>query len=372
MRRRSADIGTRGALLWQALILLTVLAGAAALVFNTLDNLQTRGIASGFGFLRSSAGFDVTMSLIPFGEGASIARAFLVGLLNTLLVSAIGIVLATVLGFAVGFARLSPNWLLARIAGAYVEVLRNVPLLLQIFFWYFAVLRALPAPRASMALGDIAFLNNRGLYLAWPTADAGWALAGFVVATALAVWCYRTGRTRRGGAAVAGALAALGWLVFGAGWDRPALIGFNFTGGVALIPEFVALVLALSTYTASFIAEIVRAGVQSVPKGQVEAASALGLGAGDRMRFVVLPQALRVVVPPLTSQYLNLVKNSSLAAAIAYPELVSIFAGTVLNITGQAVEAIAMTMAVYLTISLVIAGMMGWYNRTVMQRGAAA
>lgn len=372
MRRRSAEPGTRAALLWQALILLAVLAAAAALVLNTLGNLQARGIASGFGFLGASAGFDVTMSLIAFGEGASVARAFVVGLLNTLLVSAIGIVLATIMGFAVGFARLSPNWLLARLAGAYVETLRNVPLLLQIFFWYFAVLRALPAPRASLSLGDVAFLNNRGLYLAWPTADAGWALAGVFVAAALAAWCYRRGRTRRGGAAVACGLVALGWLAFGAGWDRPSLTGFNFTGGVTLIPEFVALVLALSTYTASFIAEIVRAGVQSVPKGQVEAASALGLSGGDRMRFVVLPQAFRVIVPPLTSQYLNLVKNSSLAAAIAYPDLVSIFAGTVLNITGQAVEAIAMTMAVYLTISLVIAALMGWYNRTVMQRGAAA
>ena len=372
MRRRSADGRAPAAFLWQTLILVAVLAGAAALVLNTLDNLAARGISSGFGFLEDAAGFGVTMSLIPFDETASFARAFAVGLLNTLLVSVLGVVLATVLGVAVGLARLSPNWLLARIAGAYVETLRNIPLLLQIFFWYFAVLRTLPAPRGSYALGEIAFLNNRGLYLAWPEAGAGWALAAGLCAAVAAVWSLCRGRRGPAVGAALVAIAALGWVFGAAAWDRPQLAGFNFRGGVTLIPEFVALVVALSTYTAAFIAEIVRAGVQAVPKGQVEAADALGLNPAQKLRFVIAPQALRVIVPPLTSQYLNLTKNSSLAAAIAYPDLVSVFAGTVLNITGQAIEVIAITMAVYLSISLGIAGLMGGYNRTVALRGAAS
>ena len=350
------------AILWQALALIAVCGLAAWLVSNTLDNLARRGIASGFSFLDTSAGFGVTMSLIDYSEASSFGRAFLVGLLNTLLVSAVGIVLATVLGVAIGLARLSPNWLLARLAGAYVETLRNIPLLLQLFFWYFAVLRALPAPRASLDLGGLIFLNNRGLYL--PAVESGpaiWAvlLSGACAAALVASLTLRHRRAARRRIA-AGSLVGLGIaaiaMLLTAGWQVPALRGFNFTGGTSVIPEFVALLVALAAYTAAFIAEIVRAGIQSVPRGQVEAAQALSLSRRDMLRRVVLPQALRLIVPPLTSQYLNLTKNSSLAAAIAYPDLVSVFAGTVLNITGQAVEVIALTMAVYLAISLAIAG----------------
>lgn len=369
--------GTRlRACFWQALALAAVLWFAAMIVANTVENLQSRGIASGFSFLGSTAGFGVTMSLIPFSETSSYGRAFVVGLLNTLLVSALGIVLATVLGFVVGIARLSRNWLVARLAEAYVETLRNIPLLLQLFFWYFAVLRALPGPRQSLDLLGLIFLNNRGLYVPAPHASAGTiealvALAMAVILTAVLAWRRHRSAVRRralpwGGVLV---LIALGWLAATTAWDRPRLAGFNFAGGVTLIPELVALVVALATYTASFIAEIVRAGIQSVPRGQIEAASALGLARGQTLRFVVVPQALRLIVPPLTNQYLNLTKNSSLATAIAFPDLVSVFGGTVLNITGQAVEVIAITMGVYLCISLAIAVAMNLYNRAIALKG---
>ncbi len=366
------------AVLAQLVVMAAVIALFAVIFDNTLDNLARRGITSGFGFLGASAGFGIIMSLIEYSEASTFGRAFLVGLLNTLLVAAIGIVLATVIGFAIGIARLSDNWLVARIAGIYVETVRNVPLLLQLFFWYFAVLRTLPGPRDSLAFGGM-FLNNRGFYLPWPVPgpDAGWFALGGVVAALLAHWVARRNRGRR----VRGlrrilpalfafsAIAALAAVSASASWDRPALSGFNFIGGVVLIPEFVALTLALSIYTASFIAEIVRAGILAVPRGQTEAAAALGLSHGRTLRLVVLPQALRVIVPPLTSQYLNLTKNSSLAAAIAFPDLVSVFGGTVLNITGQAVEVIAITMSVYLAISLIISLTMNRYNRAVMARG---
>jgi general L-amino acid transport system permease protein len=372
MRRRSADGHASGAaLFWQALILFAVIGGGVWLVVTTLDNLAARGIASGFGFFDDAAGFGISMSLIPYSETASFARAFVVGLLNTLLVSALGIVLATALGLAVGLARLSSNWLLARVAGVYVEILRNIPLLLQIFFWYFAVLRTLPAPRGSWALGEVAFLNNRGLYIAWPDMSGGIALLVLLCNVIAVFLALRQGRPVAAWCAGIVAAIAAFLCIFGANWEAPKLTGFNFRGGVTLIPEFVALVVALSTYTAAFIAEIVRAGVQAVPKGQSEAADALGLRPGEKLRHIVLPQAMRVIVPPLTSQYLNLTKNSSLAAAIAYPDLVSVFAGTVLNITGQAIEVIAVTMAVYLVISLLIAAGMGRYNRLVALRGGA-
>jgi general L-amino acid transport system permease protein len=302
------------AVAFQALVIAAVLALAATLFANTLDNLSRRGIQTGFGFLDQQAGFAILSHLIPYSEASTYGRAFLVGLLNTLLVSAIGIVLATLAGFVIGIARLAPNWLVSRLAATYVEIIRNVPLLLQIFFWYFAVLRSLPLPRQSISFFGVAFLNNRGLYL--PNFDS-----------------------------------------------VPHLAGLNFQGGFVLVPEFVALVAALSIYTAAYIAEVVRAGVQSVGRGQSEAAYALGLTRGQALRLVIVPQALRVIVPPLTNQYLNLTKNSSLAAAIAFPELVSVFAGTVLNQTGQAVVVIGITMAVYLAISLSIALAMNLYNR---------
>lgn len=365
------------AVLYQ-LVAMALVIGLIAVIFtNTLDNLERRGITSGFGFLDATAGFGIIMSLVEYSETSSFGRAFLVGLLNTLLVAAIGIVLATAIGFVVGIARLSGNWLVARLAGAYIETVRNIPLLLQLFFWYFAVLRTLPGPHDSLDVGVI-FINNRGIYLPWPSAgpDSLWVLAWAGLAAILVIWFAWLSRDRRGPGSrwLVPALCVLvvltaAALAVTATWDRPALDGFNFTGGIVLIPEFTALTLALSIYTASFIAEIVRAGIEAVPRGQTEAAAALGLSRGRTLRLVVVPQALRVIVPPLTNQYLNLTKNSSLAAAIAYPDLVSVFGGTVLNITGQAVEVIAITMSVYLAISLAISFGMNRYNRAVMGRG---
>ena len=366
------------AVLAQLVVMAAVIALIGSIFDNTLDNLSRRGITSGFDFLDATAGFGIIMSLVEYSEASSFGRALLVGLLNTLLVAAIGIVLATVVGFTVGVARLSDNWLIARLAGFYVETVRNVPLLLQLFFWYFAVLRTLPGPHESLAFGGM-FLNNRGFYLPWPVPgpDAEWFALGGVVAAVLALLIVRRNRGRRvrglhrilPALFAAVAIAAVAAMSVAATWDRPALGGFNFIGGVVLIPEFVALTLALSIYTASFIAEIVRAGILAVPRGQTEAAVALGLSPARTLRLVVLPQALRVIVPPLTSQYLNLTKNSSLAAAIAFPDLVSVFGGTVLNITGQAVEVIAITMAIYLAISLAISFGMNRYNRAVMATG---
>lgn len=384
-RRRSwwSDPRLR-ALLLQALFVLVLVALAAIVVDNTLANLQRRGISTGFAFLSQEAGFGIIQTLVEYSETSTFGRTFVVGLLNTLLVSALGILLATLLGFLIGVARLSPNWLIARLAGVYIEVFRNVPLLLQVFFWYFAVLRALPGPRDSLSLAEAVFLNLRGLYLPRPVAEEGLGLVigalviGLLGAAAVLAWGRRrrvkTGRMPRlGRYALVLALAppVLAWVMTGGplAWDLPRLQGFNFQGGLTLIPELIALWLALGIYTAAFIAEIVRAGILSVPKGQSEAAAALGLSRRQTLRLVLIPQALRVIVPPLTSQYLNLLKNSSLATAIGYPDLVAVFAGTTLNQTGQAVEVIAMTMAVYLTISLSISLFMNWYNARVMLPG---
>jgi len=370
--------------LLQAVALAMVVAAVGWLAHTAAGNLGRQGIASGFNFLDSEAGFGILQSLVDYSEQSSYGRAFLVGLLNTLLVSAIGIVAATVLGFLLGVARLSPNFLVSRLAAFYVEAVRNVPLLLQLFFWYFAVLRALPLPRQSLQWGEAVYLNIRGLYLPWPVpgAGAGWVfaaagaglLAWAALARAARLRRERTGRgfpAHRLGAALAILLPVFAGWITGASIaiDRPVLAGFNVRGGVALLPEFVALVLALALYTAAFIGEIVRAGILAVDRGQTEAGTALGLRRAQVLRLVVIPQALRVIVPPLTSQYLNLTKNSSLAAAIAYPDLVSVFAGTVLNQTGQAIEVIAITMSVYLAISLLIALGMNWYNRTTALPG---
>ncbi len=368
------------ALLFQALVLAAVGGFAVFILGNTLDNLERRGITSGFDFLSSTAGFGIIQSLIHYSEESSYGRAFLVGLLNTLLVAGLGIVLATLLGFVIGVARLSRNWLVSHLAAAYIEVFRNIPLLLQIFFWYFAVLQALPSPRQSLVLGDMVFLNIRGLYLPEPVPEQAfwWIPASVLIGITATIVLVRWARRRRDntGQAFHTVYAALGLLLiptllasvvtgFPLTWELPVLKGFNFRGGLVLIPEFIALLMALSIYTAAFIAEIVRAGILSVSRGQTEAAHALGLRPAQTLRLVVIPQAMRVIIPPLTNQYLNLTKNSSLAAAIAYPDLVSVFAGTVLNQTGQAIEVIAITMAVYLTISLTIALFMNWYNRRV-------
>ena len=365
------------ALVYQLGLLAAVLWFGYEFALNAKANLEAHKITSGFGFLDQTAGFGVNQSLIPYSESDTYGRVFLVGLLNTLLVSGIGIVLATILGFFVGLARLSPNWLVARLAGGYVELIRNLPLLFQILFWYLAVLGTLPGPRQSISLFGEIFLNNRGIIVPAPVAGegAGWVAAAFVLAVmaiiALRLWARR--RQERTGRQfplfwtglaliVVLPLAALVATGFPIGFEKPELRGFNFVGGVRLTPEFVALLVALTTYTAAFIAEVVRAGVLAVPRGQTEAALALGLRRPLTLRLIVVPQALRVIVPPLTNQYLNLTKNSSLAVAVGYPDLVAVFAGTTLSQTGQAIEVIAITMAVYLAISLLTSGLMNWYN----------
>jgi general L-amino acid transport system permease protein len=367
------------AIAYQVLTLLGVVLFFAYIVHNTIENLDRQGIASGFGFLEKPAGFGIPQTLIDYNELSPNSRVFWVGLLNTMLVAGIGIVLATILGFAIGLARLSSNWLVARLATVYIEVIRNVPLLLQILFWYFAALQALPQPRDSMALlGDLFFLNNRGFYSPKPIFQEGfgWVLLALVAAIAAALGIARWARRRREatGQPFHTVSVALG-LIIGLPLAAYLLTGmplafehaemgrFKLQGGLVMLPELVALVLALSIYTASFIAETVRAGILAVSHGQIEAAHALGLKPGHTLRLVVIPQALRVIIPPLTSQYLNLTKNSSLAVAIGYPDFVNVFTGIVLNQTGQAVEVIAMTMAVYLTLSLLTSAFMNWYNR---------
>ena len=347
------------------------------IVANARANLQSQRITSGVGFLNNTAGFDVSQNLIPYSGSDTYTRVFLVGLLNTLLVSIIGIFFATVIGFMVALGRLSPNWLLARISGGYVELIRNLPVLFQILFWYLAVLAALPNPRQSISLFGGFFLSNRGFVVPKPIANAGFepfafaVLIGIVASLLLRRYARRqlfeSGRLVTIWPYVIGLLIGLPLvtsLVFGAPvtFEIPELKGFNFSGGSRLIPEFVALTLALSTYTAAFIAEIVRAGIQSVHKGQMEAGASLGLSRGSTLRLIVVPQALRVILPPLTNQYLNLTKNSSLAVGIGYPDLVSVFAGTTLSQTGQAIEIIAITMGVYLLISLVTSAIMSFYG----------
>ncbi|MDH3688079.1 MAG: amino acid ABC transporter permease [Gammaproteobacteria bacterium] len=366
------------AIFFQVVVLILILLGFAYIGNNTVQNLERQGIASGFGFLQTTAGFSVSMSLIEYSEEHSYGRAFLVGFLNTILVSAVSIVFASILGLIIGIARLSRNWLIARMAMVYIEVLRNIPLLLQIFFWYFAVLRALPSPRNSASLFDMIFLNNRGIITPAPVFEEGfWLVAAalgiaIVAVVIIARWAHQ--RQERTGQQFHTVYVSLALLIglpllaaalagFPLSWSFPELQGFNFRGGVGLIPEFVALMLALSMYTAAFIAEIVRAGILAVSHGQTEAAYAVGLRPGPTLRLVIIPQASRVIIPPLTSQYLNLTKNSSLAAAIAYPDLVLVFAGTALMQTGQAVEIMGITMGIYLLISLLISAFMNWYNQ---------
>jgi len=360
------------------LLLAAALAGLGYFAWtNAVANMAARGVPVGFGFWNDTAGFDVNQTLIPFSALSTYGRAFWVGLVNTLLVGAISIVLATPLGFAVGLARLAPNWLLSRLALVYVELTRNTPLLLQLFFWYNAVLKTLPPPRQSLSVAGVVFLNNRALYLPRPVFGEGAWLVGaalavaFLLAMALAV----AGRRRQmetgeGSNDLWPALTLIVGLpvvaYFAAhrpiGFDVAQLRGFNFVGGTEMHLEFAALVFGLATYTAGFIAEIVRAGVMAVPHGQSEAAAALGLRRGLALRLVVTPQALRLITPPLTSQYLNIIKNSSLAVFIGYPDLVLIFAGTVLNQTHAALQVMAVTMAVYLAISLVVSFALNLFN----------
>ncbi|MGF1720876.1 amino acid ABC transporter permease [Vibrio kyushuensis] len=351
-----------------------------SIVNNALTNLDARGIATGFGFLDQEAGFGIGLTLIEYDETYSYGRTFFIGLLNTALVSFMGIILATVIGFSMGIARLSSNWLVSRLAAVYIEIFRNIPLLLQIFFWYFAVLQALPSPRQSMSLGEAIFLNVRGLYFPAPVMEqgSGIVIAAFIIGVIatifISIWATNkqklTGQQTPMGRIIlllCVVIPVIVYFLMGSpiSAQYPELKGFNFKGGISIIPELAALLLALSIYTAAFIAEIVRSGINAVSHGQSEAAMSLGLPRSRTLKLVVIPQALRIIIPPLTSQYLNLTKNSSLAMAIGYPDLVSVFAGTTLNQTGQAIEIIAMTMGVYLTLSLLTSALMNVYNRKV-------
>lgn len=382
MRRRLSldelwhNVGARG-LLYQVLIVIAVLGIAAWMVTNAQHALANRGVATGFGFLGREAGFAISQSLIPYAPSDSFLRAFAVAVLNTLSVSIASVIGATVLGVLIGMARLSSNLIVARLASIYVELFRNTPQLVQISFWYLLVTR-LPLPRQAWSIDGIGFLSNRGLVLAVPT-DPAWqwvtlaALGGAVAAWLFAR--YAAVLRRRSGRRLAVLPIALGlligcpalvWGVTGAptAVDRPVLQGFNFHGGVTLAPEFIALFLGLSLYIAAFIAEIVRSGVQSIGRGQIEAARSIGLGPADLHRYVILPQALRVIVPPAASQYVSLFKNSSLGVAIGYPELFNI-SNTVTTLSGHAIECVLIMAGVYLLISLVISVVMNLYNRAV-------
>lgn len=371
------------ALALQILLALAVAGLVYLAAGNAAQKLAKQGIVAGFGFLSRNAGFDISQRLIPYAAATSTyLDAFFVGLCNTLLAAALGIVLATLIGFVVGIARLSPNLLARGLASAYVEAVRNVPLLLQLLVWYVAVRVALPSAEAPASLGG-AFVSQRGLVLPSPEfSGAAWLVPIAFLAGIAALSLLRR-RARR--AAETGLPPVRAWLpglaltilLPGLAWiglalaghpvavDWPARGPYDVEGGLPILPEFAALVLGLSTYTAAFIAEIVRAGLSSVARGQGEAASALGLSRGQSLRLVVVPQAMRAIVPPLTSQYLNVTKNSSLAVLIGYPDLVHVFMGTVLNQTNQAVEVVAITMAVYLTLSLATAFLMNLYNRRV-------
>ncbi|MBI1208460.1 MAG: ABC transporter permease subunit [Azospirillum sp.] len=365
--------------LFQALVLGAVVGLIWFLASNTIENLERRSIATGFHFIELTSSFAIGESLINYSAADSYGRAIVVGLLNTLKVALAGIVLATILGTLIGVARLSSNWLLAKLAAIYVEVIRNIPLLLQLFLWYSVITESLPQPRQAMQPLPNVYLSNRGLMIPVPADHPGWTavaiamLIAIVGAFVVGAWAKRrqaaTGQQFPVLWANLGLLIGLPflvWLVFGAPTElnKPVLGGFNFRGGAALTPELAALLMGLVIYTASYIAEIVRSGILAVNKGQTEAGLAIGLHPGKVLRLIILPQALRIIVPPMTSQYLNLTKNSSLAVAIGYPDVVSVL-NTTINQTGQAIEGVAMIMAVFLTISLSISAFMNWYNKHI-------
>ncbi|WP_291691506.1 ABC transporter permease subunit [Bradyrhizobium sp.] len=365
-------------LLWQVLVVGVALAIVGWLWSNAVHNLSVRRIATGFAFLGREAGMPIVDAWLPYTPRDSYLYAFIIGVTNTLRVAVIGIVLATVLGTMIGIARLSANWLLSRLAAVYVETLRDIPLLLQLLFWY-VLMQSLPPARGAFHPIDGVFLSNRGLMLPFiPIGPSQWlvlgvAAVGLVILYLLRRWQIarqmRDGRERRtwpyAVLLVVVLPAVLSWGL-GVPWtiSRPELRGFNFVGGLALAPEYFALLIALVTYTSAFIAEIVRSGIQAISRGQWDAANALGLRRGFVLKHIVLPQALRVIIPPLTSQFLNLTKNSSLAVAIGYQDIVSV-ANTTLNQTGQAIEVIALVMLVFLTISLGISLLMNWYNARI-------
>ena len=371
--------------LYQAALVIIVGFLAYEAVVNASTNMRARGIPTDFSFWNRVASFDINQTLIDYSASSTYGRAFFVGLWNTLLVAGIGVILATFLGFFIGIARLSKNYVVSSLATLYIEVMRNTPLLLQLLFVYNAVLKPLPNPRDSISLGAGVYLNNRGLVAPDPQFAPGaiWipvaALVGIVLAIAFRMYARReqakTGRIYPVVWIGVGLVVGLPLIVYFAAGEpvsfvTPVLRGFNFQGGVRVLPEFVALLIGLVIYTAAFIAEIVRAGILSVSHGQTEAAMSLGLTRQQTLKLVIVPQAMRVITPPLTNQYLALTKNSSLAVFVGYPDLVQVFAGTVLNQTGAAVQVIAITMAVYLFISLVTAAVMNLYNRrkTLVER----
>jgi len=347
------------------------------LMTNTLANLERQSIATGFGFFDKQASFEIGEHLISYSAANTYLRALVVGALNTLLVSFIGVIITIILGTFIGIARLSSNWLVSRLAGIYIEVFQDIPVLLQLFFWYAFFYEVLPGPRQALNLFNGVFLCNRGLSFGIPAAHPAWEFVGLAfVAGGVAVYLIRRWARQRQdrtgqifplvrvAAAILIGLPLLVWWLGGAptAMDVPALKGFNFKGGVSVSPEFTALLAGLVLYTAAFVAEVVRAGIQSVSKGQTEAAMSIGLKPGQVLNLVILPQALRVIIPPLTSQMLNLTKNSSLAVAIGYPDFVSV-AGTTINQTGQAIEGVVLIMAVYLIFSLSTSAFMNWYNK---------
>ena len=366
--------------LYQAIVAIAVIAVARYLFVNTSENLQARGMSSGFDFLSGTAGFSIAWTVLPYEAGDSYFRVYLVGIVNTLIVSLVAIVFATLLGFIMGIMRLSKNWLISKIAAWYVEILRNTPLLLQILFWFLAVFSLLPPPRGSFGLLDMFFLNNRGFYMPAPVPGAGFdytmiAILVAIAATyAVAVWAKKrqmaTGQQFHTFWVGLGILFGLPILVFLAtgsplSFDFAALKGFNFQGGVSVPPAFCALLLALMIYHSAFMAEAVRAGILSVSHGQTEAAYSLGLRPGMTLRLVIIPQAMRAVVPPMISNWMNVVKNSSLAIAIGYPDLVAVYMQTSLNQSGHAIEIVAMVMLFYMSVSLTISMALNYYNKLV-------
>ncbi|MDY0308544.1 MAG: amino acid ABC transporter permease [Castellaniella sp.] len=371
------DPATR-ALIYQVLILGLVALGVWYLASNTLHNLASRNISTGFAFLHEEAGFAIGESMVEYSPADTYGHAVVVGLLNTLKVSVIGVIAATLFGTLLGVSRLSKNWLIARLAGLYIEVMRNIPLLLQLFFWYALITEIMPGPRQALQPLPDVFISNRGFKIPWFKGDAmDWIFGGLALAIVLIVllahWARRhqdaTGKIFPLGRAALGLLIAVPLLAF---WvsggslelDRPELKGFNFQGGLNMSPEFSALLLGLVTYTSAFVGEVVRSGIQAVSQGQWEAASSIGLSRARTLRLVILPQAMRVIIPPMTSQYLNLTKNSSLAVAIGYPDIVAV-TNTILNQTGQAIEGIMIIMAAYLVVSLSISIFMNWYNKRI-------
>ncbi len=360
--------------------LLTVIGLVAFLWYigvNTVNNIEQRGIQTGFDFLEGTAGFSIDESPISFQESDTHGRVFLVGLLNTLIIGFIGIVFATLLGLIIGVLRLSKNWLIRKLAAAYIDIFRNIPILLQILFWYNVVLKALPSPKQSIDFFGVIFLNNRGFIIPRPEMNTTTIsfLSSFIVAAIVIFFINKWANKRQEetgqdfpvilvGLGLFIALPVIAYFIGGANFnfDYPKLGGFNFRGGKSISPEFLALTFALIIYTATFIAEAVRSGIEAVSKGQKEAAASLALSDYQALKLVVLPQAIRIAIPPTINQYLNLVKNSSLATAIGYPEIVTVFAGTSLNQVGQAIEIIAITMLVYLTISLVVSAILNWFN----------